>query len=202
MKRSITFLFTFFATVITLCGATPQENLDKAKAKLNSASTLTASFSMTGSGSNISGTLKSKGNKFVIISGASSTWYNGKDLYTYIPSQNETTIFKPTASELAEVNPLLYIKRASDFKVTGSKQTKAGTETVVLLPKSNGTGVKSVTINLNSKTFLPSSIKIATSSGGTINLNISNIQINKGLDDSAFEYPKSKYPKASINDMR
>ena len=114
---------------------TASEALDKAKAKITSATTLSANFSMTTGGKSVSGKIYQKGKKFAIISNLTSNWYNGTDLYTYMAAKNETTVFKPSSSELAEVNPLLYIQSASDYKVMGSKTQKAGVETVVLMPK-------------------------------------------------------------------
>ena len=154
------------------------------------------------SGKSVNGRILSKGTKFALTSNATSNWYNGKDLYTYNPSQGETTVFRPTAEELAEVNPLLYLKSASNFKIVPSKNKKTGIETVVLVPKSSGTGVKNVMLELDSKTFLPKTIKITPSSGGAIEISITALKLNASVADSSFEYPKAKYPKAKIIDMR
>lgn len=181
---------------------TASEILQKGKDKLSSAKTVTAGFSMKTGGATVSGQLICKGNKFAITSNASSSWYNGVDLYTYLPSKSETTVFKPTASELSDVNPLLYLNTSGNYNVTATKTKKAGMETVVLLPKKSGGSVKSVTIDLDSKTFLPKQIKILPSSGGSIEVTIRDIKLNSNISDSSFSYPKSKYPKARIIDMR
>lgn len=195
---SLVCLFPF----VEAAAVTPAQAIENARKKISSASSISADFKMKVQGQNVAGKLVSKGNKFAITSNATSNWYNGTDLYTYVPSRSETTIFRPTASELAEVNPLLYIKSAGNYKAVGSKTKKAGVETVVLLPKTSGSGIKSVTIDLDASTFLPKSIKVATSSGGVIDLTISNLKLNAGVSDSYFTYPKSKYPKAKLIDMR
>ena len=181
---------------------TPKECLDKARAKLASASSLSADFTMKVEGQTIKGHLDSKGNKFSLVSNANSNWYNGRELYTYVPSQSETTVFKPTASELAEVNPLLYINTSSEFKVSGTKTKKPGLETVVLIPKKSGTGVSNVVIDFDANSFLPRAIKLTPSTGKAIEISISNVKLNPKLSDSAFEYPKEKYKKVKIIDMR
>lgn len=181
---------------------TADEILAKGKSKLTSATSISASFTMKLNGQSLSGTILSKGSKFALISGVSSNWYNGKDLYTYNPSSNETTVFRPTAAELLEVNPLLYINSASNYNVKATKAKVAGEETVVLIPKKTGTGVKNVSVTFDSKTFLPKLIRIVTSSGSTVEVSVSNIKLNGSVSDSSFEYPKSKYPKVKINDMR
>lgn len=195
-------LLVVMAFMTDLHAITPSEALAKAKSKIESASTVSASFSMKLNGQTVAGTLLAKGNKFALTSGVTSNWYNGTDLYSYVASKNETTVFCPSASELAEVNPLLFIKSASNYKVMGTKTKKAGVETIVLMPKSNGGGIKSVVIELDSKTFLPRNIKVQPTSGATIDLTLSNVKLNAGIADSSFAYPKSKYPKAKIIDMR
>lgn len=181
---------------------TAQEAFQKGKNAISSAKTISATFSMKTGGQTITGKLLAKGKKFAITSGVTSNWYNGTDLYTYVSSKGETTIFRPTSQELAQVNPLLYLQSSSNYNVTATKAKKAGLETVVLIPKTNSTGVKSVTIDLDAKTYLPKSIKIVPSSGGAIDLTISNIKLNSNIADSSFAYPKNSYPKARIVDMR
>lgn len=181
---------------------TPKEILAKAKNKLSAAKTVTADFTMTANGQTVKGNLTSKGTKFALVSNVSSNWYNGKDLYTYNNAQKETTVFKPTSSELAEVNPLLYLNLADGFNVQGTKAKKSGMETVVLIPKKTGSGVKSVMIDIDSKTFYPRSIKITPSSGQPLTIAITGLKTDVNVPDSKFEYPKDKYKNVTITDMR
>ncbi|MCH5217177.1 MAG: outer membrane lipoprotein carrier protein LolA [Muribaculaceae bacterium] len=181
---------------------TPSEAFSKASAKLRGATSLSADFSMTLNGSTVKGTIKSKGDKFAIISNVTSNWFDGKELYTLNPSKKQTTIFRPTKAELIEVNPLLYLQSASDYKISGTKTKKAGVETVVLIPKSSGSGVKNVVIDLDSKTLLPKTIKLTPTAGDAIVMNVSNIKLNGSIADADFKYPKSKYPNVTIVDMR
>lgn len=205
IERTTSIILTLLIAIIgglSCFAATPQEALDKARRKLASASTVTADFSMKVNGQTVKGKLQSKGQKFALTSNVTSNWYNGKDLYTYNSAQKETTVFRPTASEVAEVNPLLYLNRASDFKVSGSKQKKPGIETIVLIPSKAGTGIKSVTMELDASTFLPQTVKIQPSTGSAITISLSGIKLNTSIADSTFEYPKTKYPGVSITDMR
>lgn len=192
---------------ILICGntalaTTPKEAFEAGSAKVSKAKTLQADFTLKGNGQNIKGKIYSKGKKFAITSNNTSNWYNGKDLYTYDASANETYLFTPTTKELTEVNPLVFLNMKDGFKIVGSKTKKEGIETVVLIPEKSGSGLKSVTIDLNSKTYLPETIKIVPSSGGIIQVGISNVKLNENIADSTFEYPKTKYPGVEINDMR
>lgn len=181
---------------------TPTEALTKCKSKIESSGNLAANFTFNQNSRQTSGKITTKGSKFAITAGGVSNWYNGKDLYTYNSAKGETTIFKPNASELTSVNPLRYLSTFSQYNVMGSRQDKKGEITAVLVPKKTGGAIKSVTIQLDAKTFLPKLIKITPSTGGPVEVSISNITLNGNVSDSAFEYPASKYPNAQINDMR
>lgn len=181
---------------------TPSEALNKAKAKISAAKSLSADFSLTMGGKSTSGKLITKGSKFALTSGLTSSWYDGTCLYVYNPSTSETTVIKPSDTELAESNPLSYINSSGNYNVSGSKQATSGMETVVLIPKKSGTGIKNVMIQLNSSTFLPSKITMTPTSGGKITISLSNIKLNATVADSQFTYPKSQYPKAKIIDLR
>lgn len=201
------YLYVLLLTaVIFLCGSnvyalTPSEVLQKAKSKIESAKSISADFKMKINGQTVSGKIKSKGNKFSIITNGACHWYNGTDLYTYNPSAGETTIFRPTKQELTEVNPLLYLSTSTNYNIQATKSKTQGIETVMMVPKKAGS-VKNVAMNLDSKSFLPKSIKILPSSGGAIDIQITNIKLNGNIDNSSFEYPKASYPKVKINDMR
>lgn len=205
MKSGKSYLLSIIfiiCSIFTANALTASESFEKAKAKITSAKTIQSDFNLKYKGSLISGKILVKGKKFAISSNLSSNWYNGTDLYTYNPSAGETTIFNPTASELSEINPLLYLSSSSNFKIAASKNKKKGIETVVLIPQKTGTGVKSVTIDLDEKTFLPKSIKIVDASGDISEITLSNLSLNSSISDKSFDYPKSKYPRVPINDMR
>lgn len=205
-KWSVSYIMmalAFLCCVMSVNAASPAEAFSSAKNKIAKAGSLTADFTMNVGGSKVTGKIYSKGKKFAIVTDKSaSSWYNGKDLYTYDPSASTTYLFNPTASELKDVNPLLYLDSSADYKVTGSKTKKAGVETVVLIPKKSGSSVRSVTVELDSKTFLPRSIKISTSSGQTVQVSLSNVKLNATVQDSNFEYPETKYKGIPVEDMR
>lgn len=202
-RLSVVIMMTLAAFVFFQANASKTEDVfAKAKDKIASAKTLTASFTLTVNGTSTSGKIYSKGNRFALITDKTSNWYNGKDLYTYDASAAETYLFNPSKDELRETNPLLYLKSASDYRIADSKNSKTGVETVILLPKTKDSGVKSVTIVIDSKTYLPKNIKVVTSNGITLSVALSNIKLNAELADSTFDYPKQKYPGVKITDLR
>lgn len=202
LRGMLTLLIALLLMSSEAGAVTPAEAFEKGRSKIAAAKALSADFTMKLNGRTLSGKLYSKGKKFSLTSEMTSSWYNGKDLYTYDSSTGDTYVFNPTSSELAETNPLLYLSTASDYKVTGSKTARKGVETVVLLPKKSGSSVKSVSLELDPKTYLPKSITVRPASGAAVTVNISNLKLNGDINDATFEYPKKKYPKARLVDMR
>lgn len=200
--RIILLFLTAFCFAAGANAMTASEAFSKTKAKLSGVKTLSADFILKADGQSFSGNIYSKGKKFAIISNGNSSWYNGKDLYTYSPASRETYVFTPSASELMEANPLLYINSSSDFKVQESKKELTGLKRVVLVPTGKKTGVKSVTVDIDVRTFLPKTITVILSSGQRLDLTVKNIKLNGDLKDSTFEYPKSKYSNVPLTDMR
>ena len=181
---------------------TAQEILNKASAKINGASSIRADFSMKINGQSCSGKLAAKGSKFALTSSVGSSWYNGSAMWSYSPSTGETTVMKPSSAELMEANPLMYARSSGNFTATFSKNKTAGKHTIVLVPKTKGSGLKNVTLVLNASTFLPEKVIVTPTSGAAVTVSISNLKLNASVSDSEFNYPKSKYPKAKIIDLR
>ena len=124
-------------------------------------------------------------------------------MWTYNPSINETTVITPTKEEIMESNPLEYLKTySSSFKSAFSKKKMTGKYVLLLTPKSKSNQVKSIEIIIDAKTYKPSKFTI-TSSSGTVNvINIKSLDYSSILAHSEFEYPRKKYPKAQIIDLR
>ncbi len=181
---------------------TPEQVAQKAASVINTSKGLSAEFSMTMGGKTTRGSIKSAGTKFVVSMPEVSTWYNGKSLYTYNPRTSETTLITPTAQELAESNPLLYIKSGgAGFTYKFSTVKRQGKYIIDLLPKNNRTGIRKMTFTVNSSNFHVEKIAVDTSAGSTV-VTITSFKTGLTLPASDFEYPKSKYPKAEIVDLR
>ena len=84
---------------------TAQSVLAKASAKVTGTKGMSCAFTLSASGRSVKGTLKSSGKKFALITPVSSSWFDGRNMWTYNPSSAETTLVNPTADEIAETNP-------------------------------------------------------------------------------------------------
>ena len=179
-----------------------EQVMDKARAKITGAKGISADFSYFGAGQNGKGSLKVAGQKFMVTLSDADIWYNGKDMYTYNKRTAETTIMNPTAQELAEVNPLNYVKNSKElYTASFSAEKKAGKYIVELTPKKKGE-IKKVVLTLRSSDFVPEKIVVTPSTGSALSVTVSSFKTLSSIAATEFEYPKTKYPKAEIVDLR
>lgn len=205
--RNISYILVLLLTVLLNfhgnAGETADQVLKKCAAGINGANGLSASFTMNYGSQKLSGTLKTSGKMFVLQTSSSSTWYDGRNMWTYNPSNHETTLMTPTASEVAEANPLSLVNSyATMFTASYAKNQTKGSKTIVLTPKSRQYGYKSVQVIIPDGSKYPSKLVVSPLSGQTITISISNVKTSQKLPASTFAYPKSKYPKVEIVDLR
>lgn len=203
--RILKYLTVFFLLfgAFDMSAATATEIMNKAAATAKNAKGISGTFSVTTSGKSFTGSLKASGSKFSFLTPAASSWYNGKNMWTYNASSKETTLVTPTASEIAESNPLEYIRTYSaNYSAAFSNKKIAGKYVITLLPKSKRNTIKSVEITLNGKTLKPERFIVTPKSGAATTVNVKSLDYASSIKASEFEYPKNKYPKVQIIDLR
>lgn len=177
--------------------------LKKAAAGINGTSGLTASFTLDYGSQKVAGTLKAAGKKFALQSSSTSTWYDGKSLWTYNAKNAETTLMTPTAQEVAEANPLSIVNSYSaNFTAAFAKTQTKGSKTIVLTPKSKQSGYKSVHVTIPDGSTFPSKLVVVPTSGQKVTVSITQVKFGVKLPDASFVFPKAKYPKVEIVDLR
>jgi len=181
---------------------TAMQVAQKAAAVITNSKGISASFIVSGNGINTKGIIKSIGQKFSVVMPQVSTWYNGKALYTYNPRTAETTVSTPDARELLESNPLLYVKGGSvGYTCRFSAVRCNGRYVVDLFPRDKRTAIKKLTFTINASNFHTE--KIVVDTGGNITtINVTSLKTGVKLQSSEFEYPKARYPKVEIVDLR
>lgn len=202
-KSSIIFLLSLVSTIFTVNAATPADILKRATDKAYSAKGIKGTFSMTGNGQTLPGTLSASGVKFHITTDSYSVWYNGKNMWSYNPASKETTLTVPSQSELRETNPLEYLKSYSKEYTAKFASTKiAGKYIIDLVPISRKSSMKNIRITLNSGTLKPERFEITAKNNSKTTIVVKSLNYNSAIKPDLFEYPKSKYPKAEIIDLR
>ena len=109
----------------------------------------------------------------------------------------------PMPQEVGEANPLAIVNSySSAFTASFAKSQTKGSKTVVLTPKSKQSGYKSVHVTIPDGTSFPSKLVVIPSSGQKVTVSVSQVKTGQKLPESSFVYPKSKYPKVEIVDLR
>lgn len=206
MKQTLNILLLLVALLIpTVARAqlSAPEVAARASEKLRNSPGLKAEFRLDVSGKNMTGSLLSAGKKFRLMSGAYSAWYDGKALYTLNPRSKETTVVAPSASELRESNPLLFIDGATDsYNLSFATHQPAGKYMLLLSPKHKNQPIKSVFITVDKITMLPENIVVTGSDGNVSTLSIISLNVNMKIGPGIFIYPKTKYPNFKLVDLR
>lgn len=191
------------ASASMMANETADGILKRASKAIKTADGLVASFTMTSGNQEVTGTMKSSGNKFSLVTSATSVWYDGKTLWTYNKKNNETTVTLPTAAEVAEANPMHIVNAYSgNFTVAFAKSQKKGSKTIVLTPKSKKMGYKSVHLTIPDKSSFPSQMVVVPSSGQKITISVTGVKTGQKFSANTFTYPAARYPKAEIVDLR
>ena len=193
------YLFIIFALLsVTVYGQTAQSVLDTTSKKLTGGGTY-ANFTAVVEGNNVWGNIAIKGQRFKITTGNAITWYDGKTQWTYIQSTNEVNISNPSAAQQQQINPYHFINLYK--KGYSSHLTKKGALYVITLKKTSGKGgITDAVIEINSKTYYPSHIKIKNE-GKWNTFNISSIK-KVNYNTSHFRFPKKGFEGAEVIDLR
>ncbi|MDE6018020.1 MAG: outer membrane lipoprotein carrier protein LolA [Muribaculaceae bacterium] len=197
-------LIVMLGAVFSATGAETADGLlRKAAAAINGTSGLTASFTLNYGSQKVAGTIQAAGKKFALQTSSTSTWYDGKSMWTYNAKNAETTLMNPTLQEVAEANPLSIVNSYSaNFTAAFAKGQTKGSKTIVLTPKSRRLGYKSVHVMIPDGAVFPSRLVIVPSNGQKVTVSISQVKTGQKLADATFVYPMKKYPKAEIVDLR
>lgn len=202
LTSTIVLLVLSMAFASEILAITPQQVAQRAAAAVSGTKGLSAVFSISGDGMSSKGTIKSAGQKFSVITPHVSIWFNGKSMFTYNPRTSETTVTAPDAQELLESNPLLYVKGgASGYTCSFSQKRVSGKYMVDLKPRNARSGIKKLTFTVNAGNYHVEKIVIETASGKTV-VNVVSLKTGISPAMKEFEYPRSKFPKAEIIDLR
>jgi len=137
------------------------------------------------------------GEKFYLSALGMQIAYDGKTLYTYQEDINELTLTHPTLQELAEVNPLFYIKAlcASSAQQKATSGSGQDAYTIDFIPTNNKAGILKYTLSLDAN-YLPTKIVIKENTAKNTTIRFKNTKLITKAKCTV------EAPKAIINDFR
>ena len=199
-KRIILALAVLFITTTAALGQTAQQALDKCAKTVSASAGVTASFTMNSAKyGDAQGTIALKGEKFHMKSDASTMWFDGKTLWTYMANNEEVNISRPTKQQLQTLNPYTFINLYK--KGYSQTMTSSATEYIVHLTATDPQHrIREAFITVDKASYAPKTIKMLVEQKWTT-FTVSGLKQEK-LADSRFKFDADAYPDAEIIDLR
>ena len=179
-------------------GQSAKQVLDKTAAIVAAKSGAKASFTIKGEQFNTSGTIAVKGKKFQATTPQATIWFDGKTQWTYLKKNDEVNVANPTEAELAAINPYNFIYMyQKGYKYTMEKKNGSF---IVHLTATDKRSIQEMYITINSKSHIPSQIRMRQQKGWTT-IDISGFKQSK-LSDGMFRFNSKDFPNAEVIDLR
>jgi outer membrane lipoprotein-sorting protein len=158
-----------------------------------------------------SGKIVMKGDKYFLSFNNSEIYFDGKDVYNYLPKANEVTITVPEPSK-NEKGMFLISNPRDIFKFyTKNFKSKFVKETIVkgkncyeidLYPIDLKTVYSRIRMHIDKTSHQITDIKIFQKDGTQQTLEFTKFIANTEIKDSDFTFDSNKYPGIVVNDMR
>ncbi|NLV52231.1 MAG: cell envelope biogenesis protein LolA [Bacteroidales bacterium] len=201
MMKKITLVLMALIAAITLQAQNATTILDKAAATLKSAGNVKIGFSFQAEGSSSSGYIRLQRQKFVINTGGSIIWFDGKTMWTYVKANEEVNVTTPSADAVAKMNPYSFL---SFYKngYTARMGKSTGKNYEVLLTGKKDALYKTVTVHINKSNHIPSLIIMTPQKGSTTTIRCTSFAKNQKYTSSTFQFNQKNYPDVEIVDLR
>lgn len=204
MHRTIIFILS--ALLLTPIGHAAPANTDalnRVTSKLSSMQSIVAKFTIRTDEGSQRGTITADGNGFVFETPTVSSWFDGKDQWTYSSQTQEVNITQPTDEELMQINPFSFLRNSDRLFTVITSKSSGSLTTLLLKPKAgNDSQIKEISLVIRTADSMPSIITLKFTSGQSIDIDFSTIADGGKLSSNIFKFPKAKYPDVEIVDLR
>ena len=153
------------------------------------------------------GIIQLKGEKFMLKTSETTTWFDGKTQWSYMVRNDEVNVSNPTQEELQQINPYTFLymyQKGFSYKLGTVKvyQGKAVRE-VILTANDKKQELESITLYVTKSTYEPVYIQLQQRGQKTRN-EITVTAYQTGLDyaDHVFTFDRKAYPTAEVIDLR
>lgn len=200
----LTLITLLLLPAVARCADQGSTILRKANEAFANAGGIEADFTVSSSAGSTSGKMTVSGQKFALkLNNGHATWYDGKSLWTYNPTTKEVTVSTPTAADLETLNPWAVLKNAGIRYYAKTLDAKEASQYRLLLtPRSRKDAIRRVEVFIDKKTYHPHKIVVTPTSGQPVTVMVGKLTTGLKPAASVFTFPKSKYPKTEIIDIR
>ena len=153
------------------------------------------------------GIIQLKGEKFMLKTSETTTWFDGKTQWSYMVRNDEVNVSNPTQEELQQINPYTFLymyQKGFSYKLGATKtyRGKAVWE-VVLTARDKKQELERVTLLVTKDTYEPLYILLQQRGQQTRNeITITSYQTKQNYADQVFTFDKKQYPNAEVIDLR
>ncbi len=152
------------------------------------------------------GSISLKGNRFVLETPGTITWFNGKTQWTYIAENEEVNISNPTEKELQYMNPYSFInlyKKGFTYKIGENILYKGkNTHKIILAPEDKKQDISQVELLIEQYSLQPVLIRVHSKKGEEMTIEILSYHSRQNIPDNNFIWDAKQYPHAEIIDLR
>lgn len=214
MRKNIWFLL-FLTITFSLSAQNNKQAvtiLEKSVDAIKNNSGIDATFILKESGKHIKGnysfegSLKNKGNKFVIETPDMQTWFDGKNQWSLVKGAQEVNLSTPTEEEIAAINPISMLrlyKKGFTAHYKGERTVHGHKIIEVELTADNKqTAWRKIFLRVSPVNYLPASIMIRDKNGQTTEIEFLKYNENINLSDSDFVFNKKNFPDVEVIDLR
>ena len=162
------------------------------------------SFSLRSSEGLSSGTLRLKGEKFVLEAGGMTTWFDGHTQWTYLPSSDEVNISEPTDEELQTLNPYAWLYLYDrEYDLQSLPAEISGQYKIEMSARSAGEQVERLVLWLDKSGLHP--VKFSLTLAGNVEptlITVRDYRTRQPYTDAMFVFDPGEYPTAEVIDLR
>ncbi len=174
--------------------------LDKTAEKFKSSGGVKAQFTYAINDQHGEGQISLSEKKFFCSTDVMKSWYDGKDMWHYVISNEEVNVTTPTASETSRINPYSFLNiYKKGYSCSFGKNTS--TEYVINMNGKDNATFKNIVVKINKKTYQPTYIK-TVGKKVTTEVTIKSLKTGVKFSDSEFKFNKKNYPNVDIIDLR
>ncbi|MDR3267922.1 MAG: hypothetical protein LBT83_02500 [Tannerella sp.] len=152
------------------------------------------------------GSIQMKGDKFVLITPDTRTWYDGATQWTYVVRTGEVNLTRPSGEELQFTNPMTLLRTyKKGFKPSYTGESTAGNGKMaddILLVAKNSHDIATIELQIDRTTSLPAKMTVTMKNNLRSVIRISRMQTGLRQPDTVFVFNPADYPDVMEIDLR
>lgn len=164
-------------------------------------------FSVRAPEGNSNGTIRLKGDKFLLETEGVTTWFDGHTQWSYLSSSDEVNVSEPTPEELQSINPYAWLSLYNkDYhlklgKIGGSQDDKV--YKIVMTATKRSQEMQCLILYVEKDTLRPLKVSmVQRGNKDAVVVSINTYQTGQSYPDDLFVFDKKAYPTAEVIDLR